>query len=672
MNKLYGGLARTNLKNNKPLYIPYILAGVMTVALFYLMVFLNNNPGLDQMRGGYYIKTIMGMGVYIIAFFSLIFLFYTNSFIIKRRKREIGVYNILGMEKRHIARVLFIETVYVAVLAIAGGLLVGIGSSKLILMMLYRLLDVEENVIFVVTKAGITYAIPYFCILYLLIFGYNLLQIRLSNPVALLHGSNVGEKEPKTKIVMTVLGLVCIGIAYYISFTTENPLKVLTLFFVAVILVIVGTYFLFTAGSIALLKLLRRDKLFYYNKKHFSAVSGLLYRMKQNAAGLASICVLATMVLVMVSITVSLYAGVDDELYTRYPQELCVYLNYGTPGMSKEGIAQEIRQEVEKQGRTITKSCVYEKIPAFTTNDGTEFSAVTQKEYNGNQTVLYLVTREDLLQMDNSLQAEAVQPVKSGSVRIYGGPTAYTADTVSLWGNAFSVESSELYQNDDDRHKISMLKGCYYVMFDSEETIKSVYSTYGDGPIDVNGVIGFDYDGSKGEKIACYQTVDSQLERIKASAGEENRINLYAESRAWNETEVYALYGGLFFLGAFLGIMFLIVTVMLIFYKQISEGYEDKERYVIMEKVGMSSEEVKASITSQIRIVFFLPLVVAAIHELAAFPIVRRLLALLNLTNVRLYVICMGITFLLFSAIYYIVFRITSRAYYRIVDGKAR
>lgn len=643
----------------------------MTVALFYLMVFLNNNPGLDQMRGGYYIKTIMGMGVYIIAFFSLIFLFYTNSFIIKRRKREIGVYNILGMEKRHIARVLFIETVYVAVLAIAGGLLVGIGSSKLILMMLYRLLDVEENVIFVVTKAGITYAIPYFCILYLLIFGYNLLQIRLSNPVALLHGSNVGEKEPKTKIVMTVLGLVCIGIAYYISFTTENPLKVLTLFLVAVILVIVGTYFLFTAGSIALLKLLRRDKLFYYNKKHFSAVSGLLYRMKQNAAGLASICVLATMVLVMVSITVSLYAGVDDELYTRYPQELCVYLNYGTPGMSKGGIAQEIRQEVEKQGRTITKSCVYEKIPAFTTNDGTEFSAVTQKEYNGNQTVLYLVTREDLLQMDNSLQAEAVQPVKSGSVRIYGGPTAYTADTVSLWGNAFSVESSELYQNDDDRHKISMLKGCYYVMFDSEETIKSVYSTYGDGPIDVNGVIGFDYDGSKGEKIACYQTVDSQLERIKASAGEENRIDLYVESRAWNETEVYALYGGLFFLGAFLGIMFLIVTVMLIFYKQISEGYEDKERYVIMEKVGMSSEEVKESITSQIRIVFFLPLVVAAIHELAAFPIVRRLLALLNLTNVRLYVICMGITFLLFSAIYYIVFRVTSQAYYRIVDGKA-
>lgn len=665
-------MARTNLKNNKPLYIPYILAGVMTVALFYLMVFLNNNPGLDQMRGGYYIKTIMGMGVYIIAFFSLIFLFYTNSFIIKRRKREIGVYNILGMEKRHIARVLFIETVYVAVLAIAGGLLVGIGSSKLILMMLYRLLDVEENVIFVVTKAGITYAIPYFCILYLLIFGYNLLQIRLSNPVALLHGSNVGEKEPKTKIVMTVLGLVCIGIAYYISFTTENPLKVLTLFFVAVILVIVGTYFLFTAGSIALLKLLRRDKLFYYNKKHFSAVSGLLYRMKQNAAGLASICVLATMVLVMVSITVSLYAGVDDELYTRYPQELCVYLNYGTPGMSKEGIAQEIRQEVEKQGRTITKSCIYEKIPAFTTNDGTEFSAVTQKEYNGNQTVLYLVTREDLLQMDDSLQAEAVQPVKSGSVRIYGGPTAYTADTVSLWGNAFSVESSELYQNDDDMHKINMLKGCYYVMFDSEETIKSVYSTYGDGPIDVNGVIGFDYDGSKGEKIACYQTVDSQLERIKASAGEENRIDLYAESRAWNETEVYALYGGLFFLGAFLGIMFLIVTVMLIFYKQISEGYEDKERYVIMEKVGMSSEEVKESITSQIRIVFFLPLVVAAIHELAAFPIVRRLLALLNLTNVRLYVICMGITFLLFSAIYYIVFRVTSQAYYRIVDGKAR
>ena len=321
MNNIYVRLAKTNIQNNRQLYLPYIISGIVTVMMFYLMMFINNNPGLKSIPGSANLKTIMALGVGIITIFAYIFIFYTNSFIIKRRKKEIGVYNILGMEKRHIARVLGLETVFVAMLAIAGGILSGIIFSKLILMLLYRMLGFQESVSFILPKQELRGS-HRFGVLYVLTLLYNLLQIRLANPIELLHGGNVGEKEPKTKGVMAVAGAACLAVAYYIAITTENPMEVLMKFFLAVVLVIVGTYFLFTAGSIAILKMLRKNKKFYYNKKHFTVVSGMLYRMKQNAAGLASICVLSTMVLVMISMTVSMFAGVDDELKERYPYEL--------------------------------------------------------------------------------------------------------------------------------------------------------------------------------------------------------------------------------------------------------------------------------------------------------------------------------------------------------------
>ena len=298
MNKIYVRLAKTNMRNNRQLYVPYILSGLITVAMFYLMTFLSGNEGLAHARGAEMIGRILSFGVGIIGFFSYIFIFYTNSFISKRRKKEIGIYNILGMEKRHIGKVLAIETLYTSVLAIGGGIIGGIIFSKLMLMFLYRILDITASVSFEISWQGIEYTIVLFGILYFLTFLYNFMQMKLANPMELLRGGNVGEKEPKTKVLMTFAGMVCLGIGYYIAFTTENPLKVLTLFFLAVVLVIIGTYFLFIAGSIALLKLMRKNKKFYYNKKHFTAVSGMLYRMKQNAAGLASICILSTMDLV--------------------------------------------------------------------------------------------------------------------------------------------------------------------------------------------------------------------------------------------------------------------------------------------------------------------------------------------------------------------------------------
>lgn len=669
MNNIYVRLAKTNIQNNRQLYLPYIISGIVTVMMFYLMMFINNNPGLKSIPGSANLKTIMALGVGIITIFAYIFIFYTNSFISKRRKKEIGVYNILGMEKRHIARVLGLETVFVAMLAIAGGILSGIIFSKLILMLLYRMLGFQESVSFYIAKAGIAWAVIIFGVLYVFTLLYNLLQIRLANPIELLHGGNVGEKEPKTKGVMAVAGAACLAVAYYIAITTENPMEVLMKFFLAVVLVIVGTYFLFTAGSIAILKMLRKNKKFYYNKKHFTAVSGMLYRMKQNAAGLASICVLSTMVLVMISMTVSMFAGVDDELKERYPYELSYSVDADkiekNPDCQK--IYQTIADTIAKQGREMTDSSMFSYFQLFMKREGSMFEFIDHDTDYAELSEVTFLTRENLLAYDSSLKPADVPEPEAGKIDIYS-KNGYDESVFCYLGQDFAINYSFRYESEADAYL--SVKNSLYVVAD-EATLSRMYELQIAAGANADGSgmyslyrteMNFEYDGTKEEKLACEDAVS------KAISAHGLDDSGYLCSRTENEKSFYVLYGGLFFLGLFLGIMFLMVTVMIIFYKQISEGYDDRERYIIMEKVGMSNAEVKASIQSQIRIVFFLPLVMAAVHVAAAFPMIRRLLAMLNLTNVPLFVTCLLVTILVFTAIYYLVFRITSRAYYKIVS----
>ena len=680
MNNIYAKLAGTNIRNNRQLYLPYILSGIMTVAMFYLMLFINNNPGIDKIPGAANLKTIMALGVGVITIFSYIFIFYTNSFISKRRKKEIGIYNILGMEKRHIAKVLALETVFVAVITILGGLAAGIVFSKLVLMLLYRILGFDETVMFFITGSGIRATLIVFGILYVLTLIYNLMQITFAKPIELLRGGNVGEKEPKTKWLMAIAGAACIATAYYIAITTENPIKVLTLFFVAVLLVIAGTYFLFTAGSIAVLKMLRNNKNFYYNKKHFTAVSGMLYRMKQNAAGLASICVLSTMVLVMVSTTVSMFAGVQDELAARYPQEITLYSTYDNVFEGKDDVTDLVKQTIADQGRTIENECSYRYLLLLLTRNDTSFEAAAQDTWNSDLTMINVITRDDLIAMDDRFTENDISQPQSGTVSVYGSK-AYDADTITILGKESQVGESRVFMADKDMYASLGFNDDYYVVVDSLDTLKDIFALANtDNRITLyRGVSGYDIDGTTAEKTACADAVNEAIQAANEKAGlyKEDTVtngltSRYMESRSANENEFYSIYGGLFFLGVFLGIMFLMVTVMIIFYKQISEGYDDKQRYEIMEKVGMSNEEVKTSIQSQIRMVFFLPIVTAAIHVAAAFPMINRLLMLLNLTNTRLFIICLIITILIFTLIYYIVFKLTSRSYYKIVGNQVR
>lgn len=670
MGKLYFKLAKTNLSNNKPFYIPYIISSIITVAMLYMMSFLSDNKGLNKIMGADSLAIIFRLGVGIIVIFSYIFLFYTNSFIIKRRKKEIGVYNILGMEKRHLSKVLFVETIYSAIISLVCGIIVGIAFSKFILMVLYGIIGIHKTVEFFVNIHGIILCVVSFGILFLLTFLYNFMQIKLANPIELLRGTNVGEREQKTKIFMTIVGVVCLAIAYYIAITTENPLNVLTLFFVAVLLVIIGTFALFTAGSIALLKLLRNNKKFYYNKRHFMAVSGMLYRMKQNAAGLASICILSTMVLVVISTTVSMYVGIQDELMARYPNDVCVTVDYNSVIDKSSEIEKAIFDEIDSAEVKNKKAFSY--LSVFVGQKGDDFT--TDKEHLSyqNSYLFYILSKDDFIKKDSSFKDKIGNISKGEAVVVLN--KKYDKKDIKIFGKNYKVNKSFEHTEDNDLYMISTLNGLGYIILDNDESVQELYDMQekmlGKGANYYTNKIRFDFkSGNKKQKAAAYKKIDNVVKKyFKENKNDKKEISSYwVESRQENEQNFYLLYGGLFFLGIFLGTMFLIVTVMIIFYKQITEGYDDRERYQILEKVGMSSREVKDTIKSQIRIVFVLPIFAAAVHVTAAFPMVNRILKMLNLNNEKLFAGCLAATIIVFAVIYYLVFKVTSRAYYKIV-----
>ena len=670
MGKLYFKLAKTNLSNNKPFYIPYIISSIITVAMLYMMSFLSDNKGLNKIMGADSLAIIFRLGVGIIVIFSYIFLFYTNSFIIKRRKKEIGFYNILGMEKRHLSKVLFVETIYSAIISLVCGIIVGIAFSKFILMVLYGIIGIHKTVEFFVNIHGIILCVVSFGILFLLTFLYNFMQIKLANPIELLRGTSVGEREPKTKILMTIIGVVCLAIAYYIAITTENPLNVLTLFFVAVLLVIIGTFALFTAGSIALLKLLRNNKKFYYNKRHFMAVSGMLYRMKQNAAGLASICILSTMVLVVISTTVSMYVGIQDELMARYPNDVCVTVDYNSVIDKSSEIEKAIFDEIDSAEVKNKKAFSY--LSVFVGQKGDNFT--TDKEHLSfqNSYLFYILSKDDFIKRDNSFKDKIGNISKGEAVVVLN--KKYDKKDIKIFGKNYKVNKSFEHMEDNDLYMISTLNGLGYIILDNDESVQELYDMQekmlGKGANYYTNKIRFDFkSGNKKQKAAAYKKIDNVVKKyFKENKNDKKEISSYwVESRQENEQNFYLLYGGLFFLGIFLGTMFLMVTVMIIFYKQITEGYDDRERYQILEKVGMSSREVKDTIKSQIRIVFVLPIFAAAVHVTAAFPMVNRILKMLNLNNEKLFAGCLAATIIVFAVIYYLVFKVTSRTYYKIV-----
>lgn len=664
MNKgMYTKLAITNIKNNRQFYFPYLLTGIITVAMFYIMCALESNPGIQSMPGAKDLGLILRLGIGVIGIFAVIFLFYTNSFIIKRRKKELGIYNILGMEKRHIAKILSKEAFFTAIIAIGGGLVTGVLFHKLACMLLYRMIGFNGGITFSFSKKGVMITAILFAIVYLLTYIYDLFQVQLANPIELLQSGNKGEREPKTKAIMAVLGVLCLGTGYFIAITTKNPIKALTLFFVAVILVIIGTYLLFTAGSIALLKILRRNKGYYYQTKHFTSVSGMIYRMKQNAVGLANICILSTMVLVAVSTTVSLYVGIEDIMKERYPNEINISAYYDTGAPAEDSIAPIVEKSVKESGRKIRHEEDYLELYFAAIKDQGQYSLDKEKVKTAGDRVsgFVVLTREDCKKKYN----EEIPELAENEVALFTIKKT-DMDTLVLENRSYHVKEIKQFQNTEDFETIAdIMDEYYYVIVNDVQDMERLWQLqkeiYQENSSSISRQVRLDIDGDSEQKKECF-------ENIKTALGpEQAKARILIDSRQSSLDEFYQIYGGFLFLGLFLGILFLMITVLIIFYKQISEGYDDKERFSIMEKVGMSNDEVKATIRSQVRTVFFLPILMAAIHVGMAFPMIKRLLSLFGLSNTALFAGCMAGTILVFALIYLLVFLKTSKTYYKIV-----
>ena len=678
MNRLYLRLAWSNLKNSRQFYLPYVIAGMLSAMMFYTMCAIQGNDGLSKMRGGSGVQIVLYFGVVVVGVFVSIFLFYTNSFIMKRRKKELGVYNILGMEKIHVAKIMAWETVFSFLIAVGGGLITGIVFQKFLTMFLYRLTGLEAAIPFYISGWGCLHTAEMFGAIYVCILLYNLMQIRLSNPVELLHSGNTGEREPKTKIIQAVLGILCIVTGYYIAITTDNPVKAVSLFFVAVMLVIVGTYFLFNAGSIAFLKLLRENKRYYYQTRHFTTVSGMIYRMKQNAVGLANICILSTMVLVVISMTVCMYAGIEDELKTQYPAELELIF-YDPDGQQDvqtfNRMADEIERVIKENGRVITGKQKGSYVGTAVAMTGNKITVLDRSAMDfSNMYVLEIMTKDGF----EEYMQETIPDIPDGSVAVMMD-SVYEQDTIVMGNTEYPVEQSMKFPIRDAVSEF--VGGSVILIVKDENALENMRKqlaameteAYGEErTVDLTYVMNFDMSGSGEEKIACANAV---RERVSEWQNDETnpktmRLDCNVISRAEGHIDYETSNGGLLFLGLFLGSMFLMITVLIIYYKQISEGYEDKERFAIMEKVGMSNEEVKATIRSQVRMVFFLPLATAACHLAAAYPMLKKLLALVSLYNGTLFAWCLAGTVLVFGLIYLAVFIITSKSYYKIVGNQ--
>lgn len=661
-SSIYSRLAITNLKNNRKTYVPYILTAALTVMMYYIIDALSRNDSVG--RGSLW--QILSMSTVVIRVFSVILLFYTNSFLMKRRKKEVGMYNILGMGKAHIAKMFLVEMLITASVSIGAGIAGGILFGRVMWLLLLKILHYDVNMDFAVSGAAAVHTLILFVAIFTLTLAYNLWQIKLANPVELLRGGSEGEREPKTKRVLAIAGIALVGYGYFVALTTEAPLKAVQLFFVAVVCVVLGTYALFVAASIALLKILKKRKSFYYQSRYFTAVSGMIYRMKQNAVGLANICILSTMVLVMISTTICMYMGMDDILTTRYPREFEVTSFYPDKE-TEEKILRIIKEEAEKAGVEEKDKMAYHSGGAATIKKENTFNiAVDEDVYSGGEDVyeLVMIPAEDY----NALEGKDIS-LGDGEILLYNpdADAEKIGDTFEIQGETYKVVEELDTFSLEEKNSSRVVSG-YYVIMKNEELIQEFlnkvyqklskeYSQFDE--IKVSYKVCLDFEGTKENFRKAEAAIKERIEEEVPQA--------YCDGREIEQESFYAVYGGLLFIGLYLGSMFLMATVLIIYYKQISEGYDDKERYQIMQKVGMSKREVKRSIRSQVLMVFFLPLAAAVVHIAVGFKVITKLLAVLNMVNVPLFLTCTVATVGVFAVFYAIVFGVTAREYYRIV-----
>ena len=664
----YAKLAVNGIRKNARLYVPYLLTCAGMVMMFYIVSYLQDTPVLAGIRGGEEMQAMLSLGSGVMGVFGAIFLLYTNSFLIHRRKREFGLYNMLGMGKGNIARVLFWEALLVLAGTMAIGLAAGVAISKLAELLLLNIMHGNVTFNFTVSPRAVLLTAAVFCIIHALLLIKALLQIRTASAVNLFRSESAGEKPPRANWVLAILGLILLAVAYYLAVTIKQPLVAMAMFFVAVILVILATYLLFIAGSVAVCRMLQRNRRYYYKAKHFVSVSSMAYRMKRNGAGLASICILSIMVLVTVSSTTGLYFGSEDSLRSRYPRDITLIAKAKDVSMLTDEKCDAARELVDayvaehdatahnfRDFRIVSVSGAM-KDGAITTDPQEAGRHITDSTiYQVN--FLPLVDYNRICGTNETLaDDEALISLKRGD---------YGWDSISVDSKvAYRTRKAPVVFQESGMAAVDVVDTIYVVVKDLQGLQPLLQ---GNTLFTQQWEYGFDSMLSDEDQWEMTYQMDVELSDGLHRLGMKY---VYLEGMAENRYDFYGTYGGFFFLGILLSIVFLFAAVLIIYYKQISEGYEDQKRFEIMQKVGMTRKNIRKSINSQLLTVFFLPLVGAGIHLAFAFPMIRRMLILFNLTNTRLLVETTGVTFLAFALIYTLVYRKTSNAYYAIVSGE--
>lgn len=659
MNLFYSKFALNNLVKNKRFILPYIFSAIFTIASFYILTSLSLGKNLDKLPQGISAtKQVLSLGVIVIAIFSAIFLFYTYSFLIKRRVREFGLYSVLGMTKKQIARILILETIFIAVITLVFGLAFGLLFDKLMLLVLLKLFTAGVSFGFVITPIAVFLTILLFGGIFFLLLIYTVIKISRLKIVALLKEENNGEREPKARFILAILGLGLTGYGYYLAQTIQNPIKAITMFFIAVLAVIFGTYLIFMAVSITVLKLMKNNKTFYYKPKNFISVSGLLYRMKRNAVGLANICILSTMVLVTMGTTSALYAGSEEAYNTRFPRDIIVNGYRSTEGKLTE-IEKNVKKATQDAGVEAKDLVSYNMLNVVGRLNGTEISyetgnvgsldklrtvvVIELKDYNKvSKEQKTLNTGETLLFIDKKGKYEANEITVQGvNLKIKEKLTDFPGALGTAAANAFDT---------------------YYVVVKDNTDVKKIESALkkklnmSDEEGEVYNYVGFNIsDKTKEAKV---------IENFKQLEKEGN-INI--EGKAENETNFKGFYASFLFIGVFISMIFVVSQVVIMYYKQISEGYEDKDKFGIMRKVGLTDRQIKQSIRSQVLMIFFTPLAIATLHTVVAYPFIEKILKLFLATDNNVFLIALAVTIAVFGVFYLIVYLITSRIYYRII-----
>ena len=659
MNLFYSKFALNNLVKNKRFILPYIFSAIFTIASFYILTSLSLGSNLDKLPQGISAtKQVLSLGVIVIAIFSAIFLFYTYSFLIKRRVREFGLYSVLGMTKKQIARILILETIFIAVITLVFGLTFGLLFDKLMLLVLLKLFTAGVSFGFVITPIAVFLTILLFGGIFFLLLIYTVIKISRLKIVALLKEENNGEREPKARFILAILGLGLTGYGYYLAQTIQNPIKAITMFFIAVLAVIFGTYLIFVAVSITVLKLMKNNKTFYYKPKNFISVSGLLYRMKRNAVGLANICILSTMVLVTMGTTSALYAGSEEAYNTRFPRDIIINGYRSTEGKLTE-IEKNVKKATQDAGVEAKDLVSYNMLNVVGRLNGTEINYESEftgsfdklksivvlelKDYNKvSKEQKTLNTGETLLFIDKKGKYEANEITVQGvNLKIKEKLTDFPGALGTAAANAFDT---------------------YYVVVKDNTDVKKIESALkkklnmSDEEGEVYNYVGFNIsDKTKEAKV---------IENFKQLEKEGN-INI--EGKAENETNFKGFYASFLFIGVFISMIFVVSQVVIMYYKQISEGYEDKGKFGIMRKVGLTDKQIKQSIRSQVLMIFFAPLAVATLHTVVAYPFIEKILKLFLATDNNVFLIALAVTIAVFAVFYLIVYLITSRIYYRII-----